>query len=99
MKRLSVRFLGLDVVREDAGRVPGADEAEAVFPELRLQRGAVVGHLVALLDAVEADLAAVGEAVVEGELVADRPVVVVRPGDRVGAVADHVSDLSLTCWA
>ena len=58
-------LLGLDVVDEEVGRVPAGGEAQAVLAELRLQRGALVGHLVALLDAVEADPAAVVEAVLE----------------------------------
>ncbi len=52
-------LLRLDVVGEEVGRVPAGGEAQAVLAELRLQRGALVGHLVALLDAVEADPPAV----------------------------------------
>ena len=82
-------LLGVDVVDEEVGRVPAGGEAQAVLGELGLQRGALVGHLVALLDAVEADPAAVAEAVLEAQVVAEGPVVVVRPGDGVGSVEDH----------
>jgi hypothetical protein len=69
--------------------VPAGGEAQAVLGEFGLQSDALVGHLVALLDAVEADPAAVLEAVLEAEVIAERPVVVVRPGDGVGTIEDH----------
>ena len=69
--------------------MPAGREAQAVLAELGLQRTPLVGHLVALLDAIEANLLTVTEAVLEAEVVSKRPVVVIRPGDGVSSVEDH----------
>ena len=87
--RLDRALLLLDRAGEQVERVPAGDEGEAVGGERGLQRGGVGGHLVALLDAVEADLAGLAQALLERDVGAEGLVVVVRPGDGVGAVADH----------
>ncbi len=88
--RLDRLLLGFDVMGEQVGRVPAGNEDEIVGSELLLQCLRISRHLVALLDAVEADLLAIGEAIVERQMRADRMIVVIAPGDRVGSVADHV---------
>ena len=91
--RLESLFLGLDVIDEDVRGMPAGGEAQAIPGELRLQHAALVGHLMTLLDAVETDLAAVPEAVLERQMISDRPVIIVRPGDGVGSIKDHGRDL------
>ena len=52
-------------------RIPAADENEAELGELGLERGAVVGQLVALLHALEAGLPGFGQAGFERRVAAD----------------------------
>ena len=87
--RLDRALLVLDRAGEEVERVPAGDELQAVGVEGRLQRRRVGGHLVALLDAVEADLAGLAQALLERDVGAEGVVVVVGPGDGVGAVEDH----------
>ena len=63
--RLDGALLVLDRTGEEVERVPAGDEAQAVGPSAALQRGRVGRHLVALLDAVEADLAGLAQALLE----------------------------------
>ncbi|MNU11286.1 hypothetical protein D3C72_2590130 [compost metagenome] len=51
--------------------MPAGDEDEIVGAELLLQCFRIGRHLVALLDAVEADLLAIGQAVLERQMRAD----------------------------
>ena len=94
---------GCDLLVEAAGekvqRVPAGNVGEAVRRERRPQRRRLLRELVALLDAVEADAGGVREAALERDVGAEAAVVVVRPGDGVGAEADHGGPRQRRCAA
>ena len=88
-KGLHRLLLGLDVVHQKIGRMPARHIAKAALPKLLLDAFGRVGQLVTLLDPVEADLGRFVEALLQGDMGAERAIVVIRPGDGVGAVKDH----------
>lgn len=87
--RAGSRDLGFHAAHQKMRGIPAADETQAVRAERRLQRVARVGHLVPLLDAVEADRGGLFEACFERDRGAEGPIVVIRPGDGVGSIKDH----------
>ena len=64
--RLDRPLLVLDRAGEEVERVPAGDEAQPVRPSTAFSAAGSVGHLVALLDAVEADLAGLAQALSSG---------------------------------
>ncbi len=92
--RLDCPLLVRDRARQQIERIPGRDETQAVWLENLLQRLRIPGKLVAVLNAVEADLAGLAQASLQRDVRTEAPVVVVRPGDRVGAIEDHFLSFS-----
>jgi len=66
--------------------MPTGDVAQAARFEHGLEARRIFRELVAFLDAVEADLRRLVEALVEADMGAEGTVVVVRPGNRIGTV-------------
>ena len=83
------RFLDFHAAPDQPQRVPARDELQTVRCEGRAQGRRIGGHLAALLDAIESDLARLAQALRERDVPAEGRVVVVGPSDGIDAVADH----------
>ena len=90
-RRLHRLLFGFDVVGQKVQRMPAGDEGEAARRKHALQAFRLSRELVALLDAVKTDLGGLIEALFEADMRAQRAVVVVGPGNRVGSVTDHLT--------
>ncbi|MND64904.1 hypothetical protein D3C80_562550 [compost metagenome] len=90
-RRLHRLLFGFDVVGQKVQRMPAGDEGKATRRKHALQAFRVGRELVALLDAVEADLGGFIKALFEADMRTQRAVVVVGPGNRVGSVTDHLT--------
>ena len=83
------RHLLLDGPFKKPQRVPARHAGKPVAPERRLQGRGVRGKLVADLYARETNARCVAEALLERDVGSEVAVVVVRPRDGVGSVADY----------
>ena len=88
--RLDGGDLGFDAAGQKFGRIPPRDKAQPVFRQQRFQRLRIVRPAVTVLDPVKADLGArLAQDLLGRDMGADGRVVVIRPGNGVGAIEDH----------
>ncbi|MND85147.1 hypothetical protein D3C80_770610 [compost metagenome] len=97
--RLDRLLLLLDGLHKKVQRVPARNEGEAVRTEQLLERLRIVRPAMAVLDTVEADLARLAKDLFGRNVGAEALVVVVCPGDGIGAEADHLLSLNSRCSA
>ena len=81
--------LGVRVALQQECRVPARNEHEAELGQLGLQLRRRRRKLVALLHALEADLAGLAQALLQRDVSANLDHVVVGPANRIGADTDH----------